>query len=102
MDFMELIRKRYSVRAYKPDPVEDEKLSQVLEAARLAPTAANRQPFQLILIRTEDRRSLQATSSPSPTGAPARFSEITCAGTRPAAICHLFRHYQKGGGTHSA
>ena len=56
MDFMELIRKRYSVRAYKPDPVEDEKLSQVLEAARLAPTAANRQPFQLILIRTEDRR----------------------------------------------
>ena len=54
MDFMELIRKRYSVRAYKPDPVEDEKLSQVLEAARLAPTAANRQPFQLILIRTED------------------------------------------------
>lgn len=56
MDFMELIRKRYSVRAYKPDPVEDEKLSQVLDAARLAPTAANRQPFQLILIHTEGRR----------------------------------------------
>jgi nitroreductase len=52
MEFSELIRKRYSVRAYKPDPVEEEKLEQVLEAARLAPTAANRQPFQLIVIPT--------------------------------------------------
>ena len=49
MDFAELIKQRYSVRAYKPDPVEEEKLQQVLEAARLAPSAANRQPFQLIV-----------------------------------------------------
>ena len=48
MDFSELIQRRYSVRAYKPDPVEDGKLAQVLEAARLAPTAANRQPFQVM------------------------------------------------------
>ncbi len=41
MEFSDLIEKRYSVRAYKPDPVEDEVLNQVLEAARLAPTAAN-------------------------------------------------------------
>ncbi|MGZ5439744.1 MAG: nitroreductase family protein, partial [Candidatus Aminicenantales bacterium] len=40
MKFQELITKRYSVRAYKPDPVEDEKLARVLEAARIAPTAA--------------------------------------------------------------
>ena len=40
MEFSELIKKRYSVRAYKPDPVEAEVLNQVLEAARLAPTAA--------------------------------------------------------------
>ncbi len=55
MEFSELITQRYSVRAYKPDPVEDEKLQQVLEAARLAPTAANMQPFQLIIIHTEGR-----------------------------------------------
>jgi nitroreductase len=36
--------------------VEDAKLEQVLEAARLAPTAANRQPFQLIVIHTAGRR----------------------------------------------
>ena len=52
MDFSELIKARYSVRAYKPDPVEEEKLHQVLEAAQLAPTAANRQPFQLIVVHT--------------------------------------------------
>ncbi len=55
MEFSDLIRSRYSVRAYKPDPVEDDKLQQVLEAARLAPTAANRQPFQLIVIHTAGR-----------------------------------------------
>lgn len=55
MEFSDLIKERYSVRAYKPDPVDDEKLEKVLEAARLAPTAANRQPFQLIVIHTQER-----------------------------------------------
>jgi len=57
MDFSELIKERYSVRAYKPDPVEGDKLNQVLEAARLAPTAANRQPFQLVVIHTAGREA---------------------------------------------
>ena len=57
MEFSELIEKRYSVRAYKPNPVEDEVLHQVLEAARLAPTAANRQPFQLVVIHTAGREA---------------------------------------------
>ncbi|MBE0711584.1 MAG: nitroreductase family protein, partial [Candidatus Aminicenantes bacterium] len=34
MNFQELIRARYSVRAYKPDPVEEDKLARILEAAR--------------------------------------------------------------------
>ena len=42
MQFIELVTKRYSVRSYKPEPVEDDKLQLVLQAARLAPTAANR------------------------------------------------------------
>ena len=57
MRFQELIRARYSVRAYKPDPVEDEKLARVLEAARLAPTAANRQPFRVIIVPTKGREA---------------------------------------------
>ncbi|MBN1312035.1 MAG: nitroreductase family protein [Anaerolineae bacterium] len=56
MDFRKLIETRYSARAYKPDPVPDELLHQVLDAARLAPTAANRQAFQVIVIHTEGRQ----------------------------------------------
>jgi nitroreductase len=55
MEYSNLIAARYSVRAYRPDPVEDDKLQAVLEAARLAPTAANRQPFQLIVMHTAGR-----------------------------------------------
>ena len=57
MNFSELINKRYSVRAYKSDKVEDEKLQQVLSAACLAPTAANRQPIQFIVIQTAGREA---------------------------------------------
>jgi nitroreductase len=57
MEFSELILRRYSVRAYKPDPVPEELLQCVLEAARLAPTAANRQPFRLIVLHTAGRQS---------------------------------------------
>jgi len=57
MDFQELIKKRYSVRAYRPDAVEDAKLARVLEAARLAPTAANRQAFRVIVIPVKGREA---------------------------------------------
>jgi len=57
MEYFELIKSRYSVRAYRPDPVEDDKLQNVLEAARLAPTADNRQPFQLIVVHTRGREA---------------------------------------------
>ncbi len=56
MDFMNLIAQRYSVRAYQPVPVENEKLQQILEAARLAPTAANRQPVRVLVVHTEGRQ----------------------------------------------
>lgn len=56
MEFMSLIQYRYSVREYKPDPIEADVLHQALEAARLAPTAANRQPFRLIVIHTQGKK----------------------------------------------
>ena len=52
MEVFELIQKRYSARSYRPDPVEEDKVQQILEAVRLAPTASNRQPFKFIVIRT--------------------------------------------------
>ena len=57
MEFSDLIKKRYSVRAYRSDPVEEGDLERVLEAARLAPTAANRQAFQLLVVHTQGREA---------------------------------------------
>ena len=56
MDFSELVKKRYSARAYKPEPVEEAKVGAVLEAARLAPTAANRQAFRIVVVPTKGRQ----------------------------------------------
>jgi len=55
VEFSDLIQARYSCRAYRPDPVGNDVLAKVLDAARRAPTACNRQPFQLIVIHTEGR-----------------------------------------------
>ena len=55
MDLFETIVARHSVRAYKPDSVDDATLGKVLEAARQAPTAAHRQPFRLVVIHTRGR-----------------------------------------------
>lgn len=57
MEFFDLIQKRYSVRGYKSTPVEQDKLDKILGAAVLAPTAANRQPFRLLVVRTEGRQA---------------------------------------------
>jgi nitroreductase len=57
MEFFKLIEKRYSVRAYRPKAIENEKLEKILEAGRLAPTAANRQPFRFLVIRTRGREA---------------------------------------------
>lgn len=56
MEFLSLVHQRYSVREYKPDLIEEEKLDKILEAAQFAPTAANRQPFKLIIIRTANKK----------------------------------------------
>ena len=55
MDVFRAIKSRYSVRGYRPDAVSDADLAQVLEAARQAPTAANRQPFRIIVVHTAGR-----------------------------------------------
>jgi nitroreductase len=55
VEFSEVIRTRYSVRAYSNREVSEEALQNVLQAFALAPTAANRQALGLIVIHTEGR-----------------------------------------------
>lgn len=54
MDFLELAKKRCSIRAYEDRKVEPEKLEQILEAARVAPTAKNLQPVKLLVVQSEE------------------------------------------------
>ncbi len=55
MEFQELIRRRESIRSYDPQrPVSKDILMRILEAGRLAPSAANRQPWKFYLISSEE------------------------------------------------
>ena len=54
MDFLTLAKQRCSVRAYQPKLVEPEKLDRILEAAHVAPTAANLQPVRLLVVQSAD------------------------------------------------
>lgn len=50
VDFLDLVQKRQSVRRYSPQPVEKEKVERCLEAARMAPSACNAQPWTFIVV----------------------------------------------------
>lgn len=50
MDFKELAQRRYSVRSYQSTPVEKEKLVAVVEAALIAPSAVNFQPWKFVVV----------------------------------------------------
>jgi nitroreductase len=56
MDVFTAISNRRSVRAYKDSEVEDEKLGKVLDAARLAPSASNRQEWKFIVVKDKETR----------------------------------------------
>ncbi len=56
MDVYDVIKNRWSVRSYRPNAVEDEKLERIMEAARLAPSAANRQPWYFIIVRDDETK----------------------------------------------
>lgn len=53
MEFLVIAKSRYSVRNYKNRKVEPDKLNKILEAAHVAPTAANMQPVRLWVIQDE-------------------------------------------------
>ena len=63
MDVFAAINQRSSVRAYKPTEVEENKLKKILEAARLSPSASNRQEWKFIVIRNKDTRKKLAKAA---------------------------------------
>ena len=63
MNVKDAISKRRSIRRFKPDPVPDELILQLLESARLAPSGSNTQPWRFIVVKdAETRQKLQSAS----------------------------------------
>ena len=56
MDFLGLVKKRYSCRNYQPTSIEQEKLDYIMECVRFAPSAVNKQPWQFRIISHENDR----------------------------------------------
>jgi len=88
MEVFECILNRRSIRSYSKEPLSDEALNRILEAARWAPSAVNRQPWEFIVIR--DRKLLEAISAHAVYGrfisqAPLAIAVVT----NPASKWHI-------------
>ena len=70
MEFKELIAKRYSCKQYSDKPVEEEKLTAILEAGRLAPTAKNLQEQHIYVVKSAEGLAKIDQNTPCRYGAP--------------------------------
>ena len=66
MTLLEVIRKRYSCRAYEEKAVEQEKLDIIFEAARLAPSAKNLQDWRFVVVTDESKKKEIASATNKP------------------------------------
>lgn len=55
-DILDVLASRKSIRRYKPDPIPDDMIDRILEAARWAPTGENYQPWRFIVIRSQETK----------------------------------------------
>jgi nitroreductase len=71
----DIIKNRRSIRKFKSCPVDDEHLEMIIEAARLAPSGTNRQPWRFILMTSEKEKNIikNAVIQPFVLEAPALF-----------------------------
>ena len=93
MTVMEAIQKRFSVRGYLDQTIEPEKLQRVMEAARLAPSASNKQPWRFVLIQDPERRQAVAAAAGQPFIGTAPVVIVACAAdTSRVMRCGLACH----------
>ena len=79
MDFLEFLRKRYSVRSYSDRPVEQDKIDKILQAALIAPTAVNYQPQNIYVLKSQKALEKIRRITKSTYNAPLVF--LVCADT---------------------
>jgi nitroreductase len=87
MEVNAAIKGRRSIRKYKPDPVDDNILSQVLEAARQAPSWANTQCSRIVVVKDQDVKSRLADTLFAFGGKPSRTAEAMKVAPVAIAFC---------------
>jgi len=63
MEMLEVIKKRRSIRRFKPDPIPPEHIRVILEAATWAPSAGNLQPWEFIIVTSKERKKAIAKAA---------------------------------------
>ena len=86
MELKEAIKKRQSIRDYQDKPVPEEKLTRVLEAARLAPSANNMQPWKFVVVTDSKRRQELARAANRQTFVGQAPVVIAAVATNPESI----------------
>jgi len=86
MDVSTAISQRSSVRAYKATDVEEDKLKKILEAARLSPSASNRQDWKFIVVRNKETRKRLANAAFGQSFIGEAPVVLVACGTEPKAI----------------
>lgn len=67
MDFINFVSNRFSIRGYDPEkPISHEVMLRILEAGRMAPSAANRQPWTFVVVQSTEKRQSLTTVYPAP------------------------------------
>ncbi len=74
MTFMELARTRRSVRRYKPDPIPRKVIDKCIEAARIAPSACNSQPWKFIVFESQKEKAKLSEAAFSGLSRPTKFA----------------------------
>ena len=79
-DFLDLMEKRYSVRSYSSKKVEKNKIDRILRAARIAPTAVNKQPQRIYVLQSDEALKKASEITRFTFGAPLIF--LVCSDTK--------------------
>jgi len=94
MELVKAIEERRSIRKFSTRPVSDEQISQLLEAARLAPSGSNTQPWRFVILKSQEIREKLGSATPYTFAVKAPVVLACCADfsamdTRPGRIQEL-------------
>ncbi len=116
-NLLELVKKRRSCRRFKPEPIPDEYIDNIIEVARWAPSGANAQPWEFIVVKKEElkqkiaqfinehsalthkmdlTRDSTRTTGPNPVDLSAPVLIILCGDPRTIKAYPVYTVYQRG------